>query len=224
MTEIITEDIDLSEFDGEIQALLRGAAEDVAKAEVEVGLLVWKAGQSLTFAFNKCPHGQWARCCEVIGIDERQALRYRHVYERFPKREDLPNVGKQLLIELASPSTPDKAIEVVRERVASEGPVSKAEGKRIIEESKPHLGAEIDHDVDRTKQEPQIDTGFDEKTGKALLLKIRSAVAKAHEHEQLDQAIISMLDSLVGEIQIGTDTLVGLDDVTISGLLRQIGA
>lgn len=225
MTEIITDEIDLSEFDEAVRPFLFNAAVAVKEAETDIIDRILEIGKLLQMAFEKCDAAQWLRYCELIKVGETRARQYRQSYERFKdRRDEISGLSASVVLELSAPSVPESAIETVVATQRETGTVTKSAAKEIVADAKAHPGAPIDHDVDRTKQEPQLDTGFDEKTALSLLHKIRSAVSKAHEYEQLDQAIISMLDSLVGEIQVGEEELVGLDDVTIKGLLRTIGA
>jgi len=189
-----------------------------------VGLIA--AGNALLKTKSLLSDDEWTRYATAVtgGKSTRWCEKAIEAFEFAQQHPDidLTRLTVGAVFELSAPSMPAEVVEHAAQRVAQCDPPTTEELKELKVDAQ--RVAPIDHDVDRTTQQPQIDANFDEKTGKALLLKIRSAVAKAHEHEQLDQAIISMLDSLVGEIQIGTDTLVGLDDVTIAGLLKQIGA
>lgn len=164
---------DLARF-GDAAPYLEPAAEAVARAENTAAEVVWLAGQALEFLFQKCPSGQWAAACEVIGISETRARQFRQVYERFPERSSLPNVGRQLLIELAAPSTPANVVESVSERASRGESPSVREAQAEIAEAKAQAPApqEVDHDVDRTRMAPEPE---DESPG---LESIRKAVEK----------------------------------------------
>lgn len=151
--EITQLEIDLTGFDADAVPYLLQAANDVRKAEDEVGPLLWKAGQSLSFAAEHCPQGQWATYCERIGISETRARQYRQIHERFSLAE-LPKVGKELLIQLAAPSTPQTVIEAVVERVESgvDAPTVRELQDEIKEARAP---ADVNHDIDNTRLAPE---------------------------------------------------------------------
>lgn len=190
-----------------------------------VGLIA--AGHSLLVTRDLLSEDDWLRYASAV-TGGRKDTWCRKAIEAFEFAQahpeiDLTRLAVGAVFELTAPSVPQQVIEQVTQRVAESDPPTKVEIHDMKTETQ--RVAEIDHDVDRTKQEPQIDTDvIDEKTAMKLLHKIRDAVWKAHEYEEMDQIIISMLDSLVGEIQVGEEELVGLDDVTIKGLLRTIGA
>lgn len=151
--EITQLEIDLTGFDADAVPYLLQAANDVRKAEDEVGPLLWKAGQSLSFAAEHCPQGQWATYCERIGISETRARQYQQIFKRFTLAE-LPKVGKQLLIELAAPSTPEAVIEAVEERIEAGAPLPTV--RELKEEIKSaQAPAEVNHDIDQTKLAPE---------------------------------------------------------------------
>lgn len=189
-----------------------------------VGLIA--AGNALLKTKSLLNDDEWTRYATAVtgGKSTRWCQKAIEAFEFAQQHPDidLTRLTVGAVFELSAPSMPSEVVENVAQRIAQCDPPTTEELKELKDDAQ--RIAPIDHDVDRTKQEPQIDTGFDEKTALSLLHKIRSAVAKAHEYEELDQAIISMLDSLVGEIQVGEEELVGLDDVTIKGLLRTIGA
>lgn len=218
MTDLTT--INLDEF-GEAAPFLQPAAEAVARAENTLATIatdVWLAGQALTFLHNNCKHGQWGRSCEAIGVDVDRALRYRQIYEKWPKRESLPAFKRELLITLAAPSVPESAVEKVIEMAATDRPPSVSEAKAIIDEEREKTSstAEFDHDIDRTTQEPE-DGRLTRKESRKLLIGIRRAAQKAVDAGVEWVAIRSMLEGLAGETG---DDLVGLDDETMKSLLR----
>ncbi len=148
------QEIDLTGFEADAVPFLLQAANDVRKAEDEVGPLLWTAGQSLKFAAEHCPPGQWATYCERIGISETRARQYQQIFNRFTLAE-IPKVGKQLLIELAAPSTPEAVIDAVEERIESGAPLPTVrELKEEIREAQ--APAPVNHDIDRTTQEPNV--------------------------------------------------------------------
>jgi hypothetical protein len=151
------------------------AAQAVAEAESQIGLLVWTAGQALEKAFEKVPHGQWADACVAIGITERRALQYRQVFQRFKAPAELPNVGRELLITLASPSTPETVIESVVERVDAGITPSIRAVQAEIKEAKAQAPTEFDHDKDRTRMAPEPP----EETASDRVQKAIKAVEKA---------------------------------------------
>ncbi len=151
--EITQWKVDLTGFDADAVPYLLEAANDVRKAEDEVGPLLWKAGQSLCFASYHCPPGQWSTYCERIGISETRARQYQQIFNRFSLAE-LPKVGKQLLIELAAPSTPEAVIESVEERIESGAPLPTV--RELKEEIKSaQAPAPVNHDIDQTKLAPE---------------------------------------------------------------------
>lgn len=213
--------INLDEY-GDAAPFLQPAAEAVARAENVIETIatdVWTAGQALTFLFNNCQHGQWGKACEAIGVDPDRALRYRQVYEKWPKRESLPAFRRELLITLAAPSVPESAIERVEQIAETGEPPSVREATAIIQSERENASAPTvrNHDIDRTKQEPE-DGRLTHKESRKLLLGIRRAAQKAADAGVKWGSIQAMLEGLAGET--GTD-LVGIDDATIDSLLRQ---
>jgi hypothetical protein len=216
VTDLTT--LNLEEF-GEAAPYLQPAAEAVARAETAIATEVWLAGQALHYLHAKCQHGQWAKACEAIDIDVDRALRYRHVFERWPTRESLPDLRRELLITLAAPSVPESARQRVVEMAAKGDAPSVREAASIVDEerSKPSAPAEFNHDIDRTTQEPE-DGRLTRKESRKLLIGIRRAAQKAVDAGVEWVAIRSMLEGLAGETG---DDLVGLDDETMNSLLRQ---
>jgi hypothetical protein len=174
VTEITT--LDFSDFPTECQPVLMAAAETLREADNTVGQIVWQTGQKLSFAREACPPGRWLEFLARCGVPERRAQQYLAVYGRF-ERAELPNVGRQLLIELAAPSTPETVIDAVVERVESGAPApSVRELKDEIKEAQ--APAPINHDIDRTRQEPNVATTEGREAVERLIAQIRKQVAK----------------------------------------------
>lgn len=201
--EITQLEIDLTGFDADAVPYLLQAANDVRKAEDEVGPLLWKAGQSLSFAAEHCPQGQWATYCERIGISETRARQYQQIFKRFTLAE-LPKVGKQLLIELAAPSTPEAVIEAVEERIESGAPLPTVRELRdeIKEAQTP---APVDHDIDRTTQEPNVAVSEGSEALDRVIAAMRKQLKKAiaicgqldrSEWDRLEQSLQQMVDEV----------------------------
>lgn len=173
----IQTELDLSRFPMDAVPYLEQAAQAVHRAETEVGSLIWLAGQALSFAAEHCSRGQWPEFCRQVGISETRALQYRHVYERF-KHDELPQVGKQLLIELAAPSTPASVVEAVAERVqAGEAPPTVRELADEIKTAQ--APAQFNHDVDRTRLAPDPELASGIEAVERAVASIRKAVTKA---------------------------------------------
>lgn len=216
MTDLVT--TNLAEEFGDAAPFLQPAAEAVAEAETTIATKVWLAGQALEMLHRNCKHGQWGRACEAIGVDPDRALRYRHVFERWPSIESLPDLKRELLITLAAPSVPGSARERVIEMAANGDAPSVREAASIVDEErmKPSTPTEFDHDVDRTRQEPE-DGELTPKEARRLLLAIRRSAQSAKDKGVPWRAIQSMLQGLADETG---DALVGIDDNTIAGMLR----
>lgn len=216
MTDLTT--INLDEF-GEAAPYLQPAAEAVAKAESTIAEQAWYAGQALQFLYKHCKHGQWGKACEAIGVDPDRALRLRQIYERWPQREMIPDLRRELLITLAAPSVPESARQKVIEMAENGESPSVREADAIIDEEREKASspAEINHDIDRTTQDPN-DGRVTRKESRKLLIGIRRATQKAADAGVSWTAIQAMLEGLAGET--GED-LVGLDDQTMNSLLRQ---
>lgn len=216
MTDLVT--TNLAEEFGDAAPFLQPAAEAVAEAETTIATKVWLAGQALEMLHRNCKHGQWGRACEAIGVDADRALRYRHVFERWPSIESLPDLKRELLITLAAPSVPDSARDRVIEMAANGEAPSVRDAVSIVDEErmKPSTPTEFDHDVDRTRQEPE-DGELTPKQVVKLMAAILRAAQKAKDSGVPWKLVREQLQLIAGE---AGDNLVGLDEATIRGLLR----
>lgn len=209
--------VDLSRF-GEAALFLPNAAECVAKAESTIGVMLWECGQALHYVKANCPPSELEAAWETLGLKPTRARQYIDVYERWPKIEDVPAVGKSLLFVLAGPEAPAEAVEAIVERVESGEAVTVREATAELQGAKAQTSAR-DHDVDRTHQAPE--QSGDVKAGCKAVRKIATQVRSILKGwPELNYAIADQLVAISDQIRDDSE-VEGLDVNTVRACVEQ---
>ena len=126
------------EISPEHRETVKEAAIDIRQRTKRASDDILQIGARLCEVKALLPHGQfqdWAE--DEFGMSKRTAQSLMNVAQRFlDKSETVSLLGTSVLYLLASPSTPDAAIDAVVEYAQSNGAPTKAETQRIIAEHK----------------------------------------------------------------------------------------
>ena len=126
------------EISPEHRETVKEAAIDIRQRTKRASDDILQIGARLCEVKALLPHGQfqdWAE--DEFGMSKRTAQNLMNVAQRFlDKNETVSLLGTSVLYLLASPSTPDAAIDAVVEYAQTNGAPTKAETQRIIAEHK----------------------------------------------------------------------------------------
>ena len=127
-----------NEISPEHREAVKEAAIDIRQRTKRASDDILQIGARLCEVKALLPHGQfqdWAE--DEFGMSKRTAQNLMNVAQRFlDKNETVSLLGTSVLYLLASPSTPDAAIDAVVEYAQTNGAPTKAETQRIIAEHK----------------------------------------------------------------------------------------
>lgn len=140
MTTIVQKGYDYSVLDTVIAETVQQAAVQIRERTQNIARSIVEIGRQLHVVKNSLPHGHWGHWLESeFAWSPEQARRYMRVAERFGESGMLPELNEldhTSLYLLASPQTPDEAVNDVLERVREGKDVPHTIVKEIVAEYK----------------------------------------------------------------------------------------
>jgi hypothetical protein len=166
-------------------------------------------GKLLNVVHENLPHGKWGDWLTVeLGLSASSARNYLNAYHHRDEFRAVENWSAGAAFLLAGPSSPEGAIEAANQIAEAGEKVTTADAKQIVEDlpgitpadrdpaetatPKANTSADIDHDVDRTRQAPEraSETQTDSRVELKLATALWAAAAKLCELNPGGAAIV----------------------------------
>lgn len=202
-TKELTDEEFLAEFDDECAVILRETNNVVRQSVATIAQSLWDKGQAWKFAKAACPPGRWSAYLKHFGYEIRFVQQCMALHARW-KRSEVPNFGQTVLLALSAPSVDDDVTEAFEARVAiGEKPPTVIEAREAI--SKAQAPAPVNHDIDRTTQEPNVAVSEGSEALDRVIAAMRKQLKKAiaicgqldrSEWDRLEQSLQQMVDDV----------------------------
>jgi hypothetical protein len=192
-------------------AAVRSAADTIRRemARSYDGMVI--VGRELAGVRDRLEHGEWSEWLAAeFGWSEWTARRWINVYDRFGgDRKIFSGLPAAALYALASPDTPEEAVEEVERRIVAGEPVTTAQAKEVVR-------------TEKTKK--QRTTGEQSEVGASAVPETGSAAADAPTDLELARAKLVGLGDITRALEAHLKTARSLlrvytrdDDVRLAG-------